>query len=43
MKRAWALAGAWGERGFHLRQLSDRLLEGGLPLGPGHTFEGEPT
>lgn len=43
MKRAWALAGAWGERGFHLRRLSDRLLEGGLPLGPGHTFEGAPT
>lgn len=43
MKRAWALAGAWGERGFHLRRLSDRLLEGGLPLGPGHTFEDLPT
>jgi len=39
MKRAWALAGAWGDRGFHLRRLGDRLLEGGLPLGPGHTFE----
>lgn len=43
MKRAWALAGAWGARGFHLRRLSERLLEGGLPLGPGHTFEVEPT
>jgi len=39
MKRAWALAGIWGDRGFHLRRLGDRLLEGGLPLGPGHTFE----
>ena len=39
MKRAWALAGAWGDRGFHLRRLSDRLLAGTLPLGPGHTFE----
>ena len=39
MKRAWALAGAWGARGFHLRRLSERLLEGSLPLGPGHTFE----
>jgi alkylation response protein AidB-like acyl-CoA dehydrogenase len=43
MKRAWALAGAWGDRGFHLRRLSDRLLEGSLPLGPGHTFEDIPT
>ena len=39
MKRAWALAGAWGDRGFHLRRLRSRVLEGGLPLGPGQTFE----
>ena len=43
MKRAWALAGAWGDRGFHLQRLRSRVLEGGLPLGPGHTFEGAPT
>ena len=43
MKRAWALTGAWGGRGFHLRRLSDRLLEGTLPPGPGHTFEDVPT
>ena len=39
MKRAWALAGAWGDRGFHMRRLSALVLEGGLQLGPGHTFE----
>ena len=43
MKRAWALAGAWGDRGFHLRRLSCWVLEGGLQLGPGHTFEELPT
>ena len=43
MKRAWALAGAWGDRGFHLRRLSEGLLGGSLPLGPGHTFEDIPT
>ncbi len=43
MKRTWALAGAWGARGFHLRRLSEGLLEGSLPLGPGYTFEETPT
>lgn len=43
MKRAWALAGAWGARGFHLRRLSDQLFEHGLAPGPGHTFEETPT
>jgi alkylation response protein AidB-like acyl-CoA dehydrogenase len=43
MKRAWALAGAWGDRGFHLRRLCSRVLEGGMPLGPGQTFEELPT
>jgi alkylation response protein AidB-like acyl-CoA dehydrogenase len=39
MKRAWALAGAWGDRGFHMRRLSALVFDGGLQLGPGHTFE----
>jgi alkylation response protein AidB-like acyl-CoA dehydrogenase len=39
MKRAWALAGAWGDRGFHLRRLSSLVLEDALELGPGHTFD----
>ena len=43
MKRAWALAGAWGDRGFHMRRLSVLLLEGALQLGPGYTFEELPT
>jgi alkylation response protein AidB-like acyl-CoA dehydrogenase len=43
MKRAWALAGAWGDRGFHMRRLSALVLDGGLQLGPGHTFEELPT
>jgi alkylation response protein AidB-like acyl-CoA dehydrogenase len=43
MKRAWALAGAWGDRGFHLQRLRSRVLEGGIPLGPGQTFEELPT
>lgn len=39
MKRAWALAGVWGDRGFHLRRLSSLVLDGILALGPGHTFD----
>jgi hypothetical protein len=39
MKRTWALAGAWGDRGFHLRRLSALVLEDTLELGPGHTFD----
>ncbi len=38
MKRAWALAGAWGDRNFHARRLQRLLLGGQLPLGPDHTF-----
>ena len=43
MKRAWALAGAWGDRGFHMRRLSALVLDDGMQLGPGHTFEELPT
>ena len=39
MKRTWALAGAWGDRGFHLRRLSALVLEDVLESGPGHTFD----
>jgi alkylation response protein AidB-like acyl-CoA dehydrogenase len=37
MKRAWALAGAWGERSFHARRLQ-ALVCSGLALGPDQTF-----
>jgi alkylation response protein AidB-like acyl-CoA dehydrogenase len=37
MKRAWALAGAWGERGFHARRLQ-ALVCSKLALGPDQTF-----
>lgn len=38
MKRAWALAGAWGDRAFHLRRIDAAVIGGTLPVGPGHTF-----
>ncbi len=38
MKRAWALAGAWGDTGFHKQRVADALLDGDLPLGAGATF-----
>ena len=37
MKRAWALAAAWGERSFHARRLQ-ALLSSQLALGPDQTF-----
>jgi alkylation response protein AidB-like acyl-CoA dehydrogenase len=39
MKRAWALAGAWGDRSFHARRVSSLILEGRIELGPDHTFD----
>jgi alkylation response protein AidB-like acyl-CoA dehydrogenase len=39
MKRAWALAGAWGDRSFHARRLSSLVLEGRIELGPERTFD----
>jgi alkylation response protein AidB-like acyl-CoA dehydrogenase len=33
MKRAWALEGAWGERGFHARRVQSLLAEGALAAG----------
>ncbi|MBN8848103.1 MAG: acyl-CoA dehydrogenase family protein [Sphingomonas sp.] len=39
MKRAWALAGAWGDRAFHLRRLDDAVIGGAMAIGPDQTFE----
>ena len=41
MKRAWALAGAWGDRAFHERRLADAVIGGRMALGPDQTFESE--
>jgi hypothetical protein len=38
MKRAWALAGAWGDASFHARRVQSALWSGRQALGPGHTF-----
>ena len=39
MKRAWALAGAWGDRSYHVRRVSSLVLDGRIELGPEHTFD----
>jgi alkylation response protein AidB-like acyl-CoA dehydrogenase len=39
MKRAWALAGVWGDRSFHARRVQGLLDAGALALGPAQTFE----
>lgn len=38
MKRSWALAGAWGDRAFHLRRIDEAVIGGAMPIGPEHTF-----
>ncbi len=38
MKKAWALAGAWGDTGFPKQRLSNALFEDDAPLGAGVTF-----
>lgn len=38
MKRVWALAGAWGGRGFHQRRVDEAIIGGSHPVGPEHTF-----
>ena len=38
MKRSWALAGAWGDRNFHVKRIDAAVLDGGLAIGPEHTF-----
>jgi alkylation response protein AidB-like acyl-CoA dehydrogenase len=38
MKRAWALAGAWGDRSFHARRIQALVCDATLALGPDQTF-----
>lgn len=38
MKRCWALNGAWGDRGWHLKRIDEMVIGGALPIGPEHTF-----
>ncbi|HEY2809133.1 MAG TPA: acyl-CoA dehydrogenase family protein [Steroidobacteraceae bacterium] len=39
MKRAWALAGAWGDHSFHARCVQALVCGEAFPLGPDQTFE----
>jgi alkylation response protein AidB-like acyl-CoA dehydrogenase len=41
MKRAWALIGAWGDRGFHLQRVDDAVLGGVFAIGADSTFYSE--
>lgn len=38
LKRSWALAGAWGSRGYHMNRIDEAVIGGSLPIGPEHTF-----
>ncbi len=41
MKRVWALAAAWGDKGFHKTRVAGFVLRDDAPMshiGPGHTF-----
>jgi len=38
MKRAWALAGAWGDGAYHKGRVSDYILGDGARLGAANTF-----
>jgi alkylation response protein AidB-like acyl-CoA dehydrogenase len=38
MKRAWALAGAWGDRSFHIHRIETAVIGGMMPIGPAETF-----
>ena len=38
MKRAWALAGGWGDAGCHKARLEQFILADDAPLGAGNTF-----
>lgn len=38
MKRAWALDGTWGDRGFHLQRVAQAVFAENAPIGPEHTF-----
>lgn len=38
MKRAWALGGAWGSRGFHMKRVDAAIVGGSHSIGPEKTF-----
>lgn len=38
LKRSWALAGAWGSRGFHVDRIDRAVIGGEMAIGPEHTF-----
>ena len=38
MKRAWALAGLWGDRHHHMNIIDSAVFKDGLELGPSQTF-----
>lgn len=38
MKRSWALSGAWGSRGFHMKRIDHAVLGQAMPIGPEHTY-----
>lgn len=38
MKRAWALAGLWGDRNHHMNVVDRAIFENRVPAGPGATF-----
>jgi hypothetical protein len=38
MKRAWALAGSWGDHNFHARRVQTLVCGGALALGSDQTF-----
>lgn len=38
MKRAWALDGQWGDRGFHKMRIANFVLPANAPIGAGTTF-----
>jgi alkylation response protein AidB-like acyl-CoA dehydrogenase len=38
MKRSWALGGAWGSRGFHMKRIDAAIIGGKYAIGPENTF-----
>lgn len=38
MKRAWAMAGAWGDRALHLARIDAAVIDRVIPIGPAETF-----
>jgi alkylation response protein AidB-like acyl-CoA dehydrogenase len=39
MKRAWLLAGWYGDRNFHMRRIQAKLFSDSFPVGPEFTFD----